>query len=217
MPELMVLAVLMAGPAIKADTIYRINPQGRQEVLQRNAIVVRQDSAVLVYKHFNLQLRRVEKVQLTRGSLPYVVVTSSAQDRLRIVDLWKQFGYTATVTDSSGKTTRVFDSYIDFFPPAKQGTFFEVVPAITSFILQPAAGGADDVAFSEMAEAQIQDGVIKLRLRDGRVKAGKFLIPTSQPAEVRFLGITNAYNPSSEDVYDFSKLLSHIKEIQFEP
>lgn len=211
------LAALVGVACAKGDTIYQINAQGRQEIRQRDAIVVRQDASILVYKHFDLQQRRVEKVQLNCGSLPYIVVPSSTQGRQRIVGQWKLFGYTAAVTDVTGKTTRVFDAYIDFFPPAGQGSFFEVVPAVTSFILQLTQGGADRVEFSEIAQAEIQNGVITLHLRDGRIETGKFLIPTSQPAEVRFLGITDSYNPSSSEVFNFSKLLSHLKDIRFEP
>lgn len=215
---LMLLPALLApASAFKADTIYQTTPQGKQEILQRDAILVKEDSSILVYKHFDLQQRRVEKVQLSRRSLPYIVVTSTPQDRERIVSLWKRFGYTATVTDTSGKITKVFDAYLDFFPPAGQGSFFEAVPAVTSFPLQFAGGGADSVEFSQIAEAQIQNDEIKLRLTNGRIEEGKFLIPTTQPAEVRFLGITNAYHPSSQDVFDFSELLSHLKDIRFEP
>lgn len=215
---LILLAALLAPkPSFKADTIYQTTHQGKQQVVQRGAILVKQDSSILVYKHFDLQQRRVEKVQLSQGSLPYIVVTSTPQDRERIVELWKQFGYTATVTDISGKTTKVFDAYIDFFPTAGEGSFLEAVPAVTSFLLQLGEGGTDSVEFSHIAQVQIQNDEIKLRLRDGRIEEGKFLIPTSQPAEVRFLGITNAYNPSSEEVFNFSELLSHLKDIRFEP
>jgi len=213
----LLFALLAPASSFEADTIYQTNPQGKQEILQRDAILVKEDSSILVYKHFDLQQRRVEKVQLSRRSLPYIVVTSTPQDRERIVALWKRFGYTATVTDTSGKITKVFDAYIDFFPPAGHGSFFEAVPAVTSFPVQFAGGGADNVEFSQIAEAQIQNDVIKLRLTNGRLEEGKFLIPTTQPAEVRFLGITDAYNPSSQDVFDFSELLSHLKDIRFEP
>lgn len=211
------LAVLLGAPVANSDTIYQVNPQGREVILQRGAIVVREDSSILVYKHFDLQQRRVEKVQLSRGSLPYIVVRSTPQDRQRIVGQWKLFGYTATVTDTSGKTTRVFDSYIDFFPSAGEGSFLEAVPAVTSFNLLLQGGGADSVQFSQIAEAQIHGAVVKLRFRDGRVEIGKFIIPTSQPAEIRFLGITDAYDPASADVFDFSQLLSHLKDIRFVP
>lgn len=215
---LVLASALVAGPLpFKADTIYRTNSRGRPEVVQRDAILIREDSSILVYKHFDLRQRRVEKVQLSQGSLPYTVVTSTPQDRQRIVALWKQFGYTVTVTDTGGKTTKVYDAYIDFFPPAGQGTFFEAVPAVTSFPLQLDGGGADSVDFSQVAGARIQKNEITLRLTNGRTEKGKFLIPTTQPAEVRFLGITSAYNPSSQDVFNFSELLSHLTDIRFEP
>jgi len=213
----LLLLLWAQAPSLKADTIYQTNPQGKQEILQRDAILVKEDSSILVYKHFDLQQRRVEKVQLSRRSLPYIVVPSTPQDRERIVGLWKRFGYTATGTDTSGKVTRVFDAYLDFFPPGGQGSFFESVPAVTSFSLQLTGGGADNVDFSQISEAQIQNDEIKLRLVDGRIEEGKMIIPTTQPAEVRFLGITNAYHPSSQDVFDFSELLSHLKNIRFDP
>lgn len=210
-------AVIVAAPWMKADTIYQINPEGRQEILQRGAIVVRQDPSILVYKHFDLQQRRVEKVQLNRRSLPYIVVTSTPQERQQIVGQWKLFGYTATVTDTNGKVTQVYDAYIDFFPPPGQGSFFEAVPGVTSFNLQVQGGGVDSVQFSKISEVQIQNDVIKVIRKDGRTEEGKFLIPTSQPAEIRFLGITNAYDPASQEVFDFSQLLSHLKDIRFAP
>jgi hypothetical protein len=42
-------------------------------------------------------------------------------------------------------------------------------------------------------------------------------MPTDQPAEVRFLGITEQYDPADEEVFDFSLSLSKIKQVQFEP
>jgi hypothetical protein len=50
---------------------------------------------------------------------------------------------------------------------------------------------------------------------DGRVEEGKFLAPTSQAVETRLLGITDKYDPSSEDVFDYSVPLSRLKEIRF--
>ena len=44
---------------------------------------------------------------------------------------------------------------------------------------------------------------------------GKFLMPTSQPAEVRVLGITDKYDPAS-DVFDFSVPLFQLRMISFE-
>lgn len=213
----LLLAALLVAPVVRGDTIYRTNAQGRREVLQRQAIVVQDDPSTLVYKHFDLRQRRVEKVQLRRGSLPYTVRRSTPQERERIVERWELFGYTATVTDTSGKTTRVYDTYIDFFPAAGVGSFLEAVPPVTSFSLLLQGGGADLVQFSDIAEAQIQGKVIRLHLRNGRVETGKFIIPTSQRAEVRFLGITSTYNPASDEVFNFSQLLSNLREIHFEP
>src|SRR5271157_4847777 len=97
---LLLLALLasFASPA-RADTIYQTNAQGKQVVVQRDAIVVSEDSSFLVYKHFDLKDRRVEIVRLNRGSLPYRVEAASPDYRRQIVDIWKRFGYKATVTD----------------------------------------------------------------------------------------------------------------------
>jgi len=74
-------------------------------IIQRNAIVVKQDPSFLVYKHFDLRDRRVAESDLEQGSLPYSVDTSNASGRQQIVEMWKRFGYKATLKDSSGKTT----------------------------------------------------------------------------------------------------------------
>jgi len=201
---------------LKADTIYQRTAQGREQVIQRNAIVVREDSYALVYKHFDLPDMRVEKVQLSKGSLPYTVDISTPQQRQGIVSLWKQFGYTANVTDTSGKTTLVYDAYIDFYPPHGEGSLLAAVSPLTSFPLQLTAGGADVQSFSEIARVDFQDGEITLTLKNGRVEHGKFLMPTTKPAEARFLGITDKYNPASDDVFDFSEPLSNLKTIVFQ-
>jgi len=215
---LFVLALLLTlALPLKADTIYQATAEGRQRIIQRNAILVHQDGSILVYKHFDLPDMRVEKVQLSEGSLPYTVITSTPQQRQSIVDLWKRFGYTARVTDTSGKTTQVFDAYIDFYPPGGRGSLLVAVPALTSFPLQLDTGGADVEDFSQIARIEFQEGEITLTLRNGRVEHGKFLMPTSKPAEARFLGITDKYNPASEDVFDFSEPLSHLKIIIFHP
>ena len=213
-----VLALLVAlALPLTADTIYQATAEGRQRIIQRNAILVHRDGSILVYKHFDLPDMRVEKVQLSEGSLPYTVITSSPQERQSIVELWKRFGYTASVTDLRGKTTRVFDAYIDFYPPGGRGSLLVAVPALTSFPLQLDAGGADVEDFSRIASVQFQQGGITLTFRSGRVEHGKFLMPTSKPAEARLLGITDKYNPASEDVFDFSEPLSHLKTIVFQP
>ncbi|HET7216001.1 MAG TPA: hypothetical protein VFL79_20590 [Terriglobia bacterium] len=207
-------AAALAFP-LKADTIYQATADGRQRVIQRNAILVHQDSSILIYKHFDLPEMRVEKVQLSMGSLPYTVITSSQAQRQDIVALWKQFGYTARVTDIDGKTTQVFDAYIDYYPPGGRGSLLVAVPAVTFFPLLLKGGAADVQEFSKISQVGFQDNQITLTLRDGQVEQGKYLMPTTQPAEARFLGITDKYDPSSDDVFDFSEPLSHLKSIVF--
>lgn len=209
--------LFVAGLAfpLRADTIYQATADGRQRVIQSNAILVHQDSSILIYKHFDLPDMRVEKVQLSKGSLPYTVVTSPPAQRQGIVNLWRQFGYTARVTDTSGKTTKVFDAYIDYYPPGGRGSLLVSVPATTSFPLLQDGGAADIQEFSKIAQVEFQNGEIILTLRNGQVEHGKYLMPTTQPAEARFLGITEKYNPSSDDVFDFSEPLSRLKSIVF--
>ena len=77
-------------------------------------------------------------------------------------------------------------------------------------------GSADEVEISKIDRVQIQGDHLKLTLRNGQVEEGKFLMPTNQPAEVRFLGITDQYNPASQQVFDFSLPLARIKEIRFD-
>jgi hypothetical protein len=210
--------LLLAALAIplKADTIYQATADGRRRVIQRNAILVHQDSSILIYKHFDLPDMRVEKVQLSMGSLPYTVITSSPDQRQSIVEVWKRFGYTARVTDTSGKTTQVFDAYIDYYPPGGRGSLLVSVPAITSFPLLIDGGAADVQEFSRIDRVEFHNGEITLTLRNGRTEHGKYLMPTTQPAEARFLGITEKYNPSSMDVFDFSEPLSHLRSIVFQ-
>ena len=209
-----VLLALVQG--LNADTIYQATAEGRQRVIQRNAIMVHDDSSILLYKHFDLPDMRVEKVQLSKGSLPYTVETSSPAQRQGIVELWKRFGYTANVTDTSGKTTHVFDVYIDYYPPGGRGSLLVAVSAVTSFPLLINGGGADVEDFSKIARVDIQGSEITLTLADGRVEHGNYLMPTTQPAEARVLGITDKYNPASDDVFDFSEPLAHLKSIVFQ-
>ena len=202
---------------LDADTLYQISPQGRRVVIQRNAIVVKEDTSAIVYKHFELKERRVEKAVLYQGSLPYEADLSAAQERQLIVKQWKRFGYTATVTDASGKVTKVFDAYLDFYPPGGRGSLLESVPALTVLPLQLDAGGADEVEFSDIDRIEAQGDHFKVTLRKGTLKEGKFLMPTTQPVEARFLGITDRYDPASPEVFDFSLPLSQAKLIVFEP
>ena len=202
---------------LDADTLYQISPQGRRVVIQRNAIVVKEDTSAIVYKHFELKERRVEKAVLYQGSLPYQADLSAAQERQQIVKQWKRFGYTATVTDASGKVTKVFDAYLDFYPPGGRGSLLESVPALTVLPLQLDAGGADEVEFSDIDRIEAQGDHFKVTLRKGTLEEGKFLMPTTQPVEARFLGITDRYDPASPEVFDFSLPLSQAKLIVFEP
>lgn len=208
--------LVVSALVLKADTIYEATADGRQRVIQRDAILTHQDASIIVYKHFDLPEMRVEKVQLSEGSLPFTVVTSSVQQRQAIVELWKRFGYTANVTDTSGNTTRVFDAYIDYYPPGGRGSLLVAVPAITALPLLMTSGEADVQEFSKINRIEFQNGAITLTLTNGRVEHGKYLMPTTQPAEARFLGITDKYNPSSDDVFDFSEPLSHLKSIIFQ-
>jgi len=214
---LLLLALLasLASPS-RADTIYQMNAQGRQVVVQRDAIVVSEDSSFLVYKHFDLKDRRVEIVRLNKGTLPFSVETASPDYRRHIVDIWKRVGFNATVTDLAGKATRVFDVYLDFYPPGGRGSLLESLPPTTSFAVLMDNGSADDVEISKIDRVQIQGDHLKMNLRNGQVEEGKFLMPTNKPAEVRFLGITDQYNPASLQVFDFSLPLASIKEIKFD-
>jgi hypothetical protein len=199
-----------------ADTIFEMNGQGKQVVVQRDAILIKEDSSFVVYKHFELRDRRVEVVRLNKGSLPYSVQTASPEQRRQIVEVWKRFGFKATVTDLAGKATSIFDVFLDFYPPGGRGSLLESIPATTSFSILLDNGSADDVDISKIANVQIQGDRLKMTLRDSKLEEGKFLMPTNQPAEVRFLGISDQYDPASDRVFDFSLPLARIKEIDFE-
>jgi hypothetical protein len=207
---------LLAQPLF-GDFIYQTNSQGKEIVLQRDAIVVQQDSAYVVYKHFDLKERRVTVVRLNRGSLPYRVQISDAAARAQIVENWKRFGYKVTITDQAGKITHVFDLYLDFYPPGGHGSLLESVPAVTAIPLQIDNGGADNFEFEKIDQVGILGGDrLSVTLREGKTITGKFLMPTTQPAEVRALGITDKYDPASQQVFDFSVPLSQLKLISFE-
>ncbi len=210
------VVALNSGP-LPADTVYQTNSEDKPVVIQRNAIVIKEDSGALVYKHFDLRERRVVKIALNKGSLDYSVVTSRLPERQQIVDTWKRFGYSATVTDQAGKTTKVFDAFLDFYPPGGRGSLLEALPARTVIPLQLDQGGVDEPEFSKIERIEFQGDRVKITLRSGQVEQGRLLNVTNQPVEVRFLGITEHYDPTSEDVFDFSLPLSRVKEIRFEP
>jgi hypothetical protein len=214
-------APLVAGTAtlalaipLRADTIYQVNSQGKQEVVQRDAIVLKYDPNYVNYKHFDLKERRVVEVGLNKGSLPFQIVKSPEGERRQIVDIWKRFGYTATVTDLAGKSAQVFDAYLDFYPPGGRGSLMEDVPPRTTLPLT-VGDVPDEIDFSKIDRIEFQGQQLKLTLRDGRTAVGTFLMPTNQPAEARIMGITDHYDPSSPDVFDFSLPLSRVKLIQF--
>ncbi len=213
------LALLMAGLAaaasLRADDIYQANAEGRLAVVQRNAIVVDQDSSVLVYKHFDLKERRVVVVRVNQGSLPYTVERSGASGRAQIVEVWRSFGYKASVTDRDGKVFAVADAFLDFYPPEGRGSLLESVPPRTNLPLLLEGGGADQIDFSDIARVTIEGDHLKVILRNGRVASGKFLMPTHRPAEARLQGMTERYDPASKEVFDFSLALSRIREIKF--
>lgn len=215
--RLLAILVLLALTAAGAfpDTVLQTDAQGQRQVIQTQAIVVHEDSYTVVYKHFDLKQRLVVKVRLNQGSLPYQVVRSSTAQRQQIINLWKQFGYTVTVTDLSGKKTTIYDAYLDFFPPSG-GVFLESVPARTSLALLLSSGGADEVDFSDLASVQIQSGQVTVTLTNGRSETGKLAPPTNRPAIPHFMGITDHYTPDSEEVYDFSLPLTSIRQIHFE-
>jgi hypothetical protein len=176
---------------------------------------VHQDSSLIDYKHFDLKELRVISVRLNRGSLPLRVQTVSDSARAKIVDLWKRLGYKAEITDAAGKTSQLYDVYIDFYPPGGHGSLFESVAAVTTFTVQTDNGGADEVEFDKIDHVDIQGDHFSVVLREQKTISGKFLLPTTQPAEVRVLGITDKYDPSSDQVYDFSVPLSKLKTITF--
>ena len=213
---LFLLAAAAVNAPLLSDTVYQTNAQGKQVVIQRQAIVVQEDSNYVYYKHFELKDRRVEKVGLNQGSLPYRVDRSPAADRQQIVSIWKRFGYKVTVTDAAGKTTEVFDAFLDFYPPAGRGSLLESVPARTNFPISMEGGNADEVEFSKISTIEFQGQQIKVTLRTGEVETGTFLMPTEHPAEARLLGITDQYDPASPEVFDYSAPLSRLKEIRFD-
>jgi hypothetical protein len=214
---LLAFAFLSCGVTpLLADAIFQTTPQGKQEIVQRDAIVIQQDSSFIVYKHFDLKERRVTKVRLNRGSLPFEVQMGTPQQRTQIVETWKHFGFKAVIIDQAGKITHVYDFYLDFYPPGGRGSLLESVPPRTDFPLQFDNGGADEFGFFKIDRVAILGERLSVTLREGKTVDGKFLMPTSQPAEVRALGITDHYDPASPEVFDFSVPLTQLKMITFE-
>jgi hypothetical protein len=215
-PWLICFFVMILAPPLVGDTVYQTNPQGNEVVLQRDAIVIEQDSSFVVYKHFDLKERRVTVVRLNKGSLAMRVQTTNDSGRALIVKNWRHFGYKASITDQAGKITHVDDLYLDFYPPGGHGSLLESIPATTSFTVMMDNGTPDEIEFEKIDRVEIQGEHLNIVLRDGKTVGGKFLMPTTQPAEVRILGITDQYEPASHDVFDFSAPLSRLKVISFE-
>jgi hypothetical protein len=212
----LLLVGLFGVSPLVADTISQTTPQGRQVVILRDAIVVKEDSSSILYKHFELKERRVEKVRLSRGALDYHVVYSKPEERQQIVKIWKRFGYTAAVTDLDGKTTTLYDVYLDFYPPGGRGSLLESVPARTTLPILIEGGGADEPEFSKIERIEFQGDSLQLSLKNGQTVKARFLSPTDKPAEARLLGITDQYDPASDEVFDFALPLNHVKEVRFE-
>jgi hypothetical protein len=82
--------------------------------------------------------------------------------------------------------------------------------------MQTDNGGADEIEFEKIDRVEIHGDRLSITLREGKTVAGKFLMPTTQPAEARVLGITEKYDPASERVFDFSVPLSQLKLMAFE-
>ena len=213
---LICIYVVLSVQPVLGDTVFQTTSQGKEIVLQRDAIVIQQDSSFIVYKHFDLKERRIMVVRLNRGSLPMRVQVSDRAARSLIVENWKRFGYKAMITDQAGKITHVFDLYLDFYPPGGHGSLLESVAAITSFPMQIDNAGADDFEFGKVDRVDIQGARLALTTREGKTVSGKFLMPTTQPAEVRVLGITDKYDADSPDVFDFSVPLPLLKLISFD-
>ncbi|MBZ5545553.1 MAG: hypothetical protein LAO07_18055 [Acidobacteriia bacterium] len=212
----LLIAVAWGMSPLAADTLLQTDPQGRQVVILRDAIVVEEDSSSILYKHFELKERRVEKVRVSRGALDYHIVYSKPEERAQIIKIWRRFGYAAVVTDLDGKTTTLYDAYLDFYPPGGRGSLLESVPARTTFPITIEGGGADELEFSKIERVEFQQGMMQLTLRTGKTVQAHFLMPTDKPAETRLLGITDRYDPASKEVFDFFVPLNRLKEIRFE-
>ncbi len=214
LPTLTILS--LSGEPLAADTIFQTNPQGKQVIVHREAIVVKDDPSFILYKHFELKERRVVKVRLSRGAHNYWIKTSSLEERQQIVAKWKRFGYKGVVTDQAGKSTRLFTIYLDFYPPGGRGSLLESLPARTTVPVLIEGGAADELDFSKIARIEFDSERLTIILNDRRVKQARFLMPTDRPAEARFLGITDQYDPASEEVFDFSIPLQQVRNIRFE-
>ncbi len=206
----------LAPLPLYSDVISQTNQQGEQVVLQRDAIVVKQDPATIIYKHFDLKERRIVKATLHESSLPYQVSRSAPDTRRQIVDQWRHFGFTAIVTETLGKASQISDAYLDFYPPGGQGSLLEALPAETHLPVLFSDGSSDYIDFADITRIEFAGNHLRITLASGQVKEGQFLMPTTQPAEARVLGVTDKYDPASEDTFDFSVPLAQVKQIDFQ-
>jgi hypothetical protein len=213
---LIFMLAMLGSRLIAGDIISQTNSQGDEIVLQRDAIVIHADSSLLVYKHFDLKEHRVTSVKLSRGSLPIRIQESDEAGRARIVKVWKQFGFKASITDQAGKTIQLYDVFLDFFPPEGRGSLLESLPALTDFPVLAEGAGTDEIDFENISRVEIQGERLNIVQRDGKTVTGKFVLPTDKPVEVRLLGITDNYDPASDRSYDYSAPLSQLKSISFQ-
>ena len=216
-----VTLLVMAGTLIpfsarwgRGDTIFQTTPQGTERILRRNTIVVKEDPNSIFYKHFELKERRVVKVRLEKGSFRVRVEKSDAAVREQIVANWKRFGHTAEVTDIDGNSKRLFSLYLDFYPPGGRGSLHNTVPPRTTLPVRFADGGMDEIEFSVIKRIEFQGFRMRIQLNSGASLDCEFRMPTDQPAEARFLGMTDAYPVDSEEVFDFFLPLEKLKEIK---
>lgn len=215
--RLLVLTFLFwPGGRLSADTIYQTDARGKTVVIHREGILVKQDPSFIDYKRFELKDRRVVKTRLSRGAHTYKVTTSTPDERRQIVDKWRRFAYTATVTDTAGKTTKLSGLYLDFYPPGGRGSLLESLPPRTALPVLIEGAGADEIDFSKFSSMVFQGERMTLTFTNGQVKSASFLLPTEQPAEARFLGMTDQYDPASPEVFDFAIPLDKVKEVRFE-
>ncbi len=198
----------------RADTIFQRTPQGTEQIIRRNTIVVKEDPNSIFYKHFELKERRVVKVRLEKGSFRVRVEKSNPAVREQIVANWKRFGHTAEVTDIDGNHKKIFSLYLDFYPPGGRGSLHYTIPPRTTLPVRLANGGMDEIDFSDVKLIEFQGSRMRIQLNSGANLDCEFRLPTDQPVEARFLGMTEAYPVDSEEVFDFFLPLEKLKEIK---
>ncbi|MGH9434094.1 MAG: hypothetical protein ACRD3T_21405, partial [Terriglobia bacterium] len=130
--SLFTVCLVASSVPLRPDAITQTDAEGKTHVILQHAIVIHQDPNTIVFKHFDLKHRQVVKDHLDQGSLPYVIDKSPSPQLQQIVNLWKQFGYTVTITDVSGQKHEICDMYLDFFPPQGAMPFLESIPSRTT-------------------------------------------------------------------------------------